>query len=350
MSPEQWLQEHAFWCPHLHARIRPRQCDELRGRKPSKSWGFQGAGAGETKSKPSSCEVCTDWRWLQRMKGKSKEDVERVMTQHLIDCLECGRQDVKNTGRGLCGTCYAKTPPSRKKKYSLAKARQKRQDRLALEKMAAKQETGPVKPSVTCSMCHQAKKASDINPVTGACAECEAEVDERTSLLDGGGKPESHARSENTDKYGVVDDQSSHLMDINVTKSTACNESQPTTEDPLAGLEPLNLNQYRAPTPPVMPSRAAVSGNRRHLNFSSTATKKFKLKEWKKFTVYPNNGHLLLHLRQDGDLTFSAVKGAGSVSASAKAMSKALGWQGGEWFRVEGTSREDVVKLVREEG
>jgi len=72
-AQEVWLQKNTFRCPHLHARITPQRCEELRRRPEDGSWTqFDTA-----KTKPSACARCKAWKEYQQVlvvaKGSQNE-------------------------------------------------------------------------------------------------------------------------------------------------------------------------------------------------------------------------------------------------------------------------------------
>jgi len=286
LTPDEWLAANTFWCPHLKARITPTQCDLNRKRPDPTDTGESFSGF--VNYIREACRECQDHTWLKSMVGKTKEEVESHMPNKLIDCLgPCGRQDVENCGRGLCSTCYPQMSSKDLKKFNLVDARAKREKRLA--RKARHEEESQPEPS----------------------------------------------------KSGNENQKSSHQIATKPQQPSNTNDNQ----DPLASAQFVNLRGFTG-THPVTQPKMRVSPNKKNCTFTATALELFPAD---RFDVYQHNGHVLLHTHDQGQLTLSTMKQSKSKSCSAKAMVRAFGWQGGEVFRVEATSRPDVVQLVQEQ-
>ena len=137
-----WQEVNTFECPHGQGVISPEACAELlRRRDLSQAHGITPQGK-ERAYRPKSCARCTEYqahwddvarRRAEAGQGQPKPKGEAMPTY--IDCLACGKQDVPNTARGLCSTCYPQIPTKKRENYDLEKAKEKRRKRLSGEEV-----------------------------------------------------------------------------------------------------------------------------------------------------------------------------------------------------------------------
>jgi hypothetical protein len=128
---EAWLEQNTFWCPRLHARMRPEQCAANRkrsGNRWSSGW-FGVAAQGEP---ITQCANCRSWERYQSGLEATEKEGNGMATTKKTTCWDCGGRK-NHTAHGLCSACY-----TRRRKQGLTMDRE-----AALAEGSVPSEPGP---------------------------------------------------------------------------------------------------------------------------------------------------------------------------------------------------------------
>ena len=310
-AAEEWLLQNTFYCSRLRARITQEQCqiNHKRANQDGQFWAEKMPGVSLKK-----CRGCPG------VNGEAREeemDIELNVDQR--KCNMCGRtKELEAYFRPVKG----------------------QEDQIDPKR---------VKTCIRCErrygFCPQEYMDDDIDKPIGGPPTTEGATEGATS-------------SQGSDDFEPLmsadewEEMASKCEDEEI-ESTDVGDPQPPANDPLAGAIHLKSLQQYSKKGPV---KARLSRDGRDLYISGQACHKFEIHSFSycDFYLAPDQQTTFLHLH-DNPTTNSrkvAVENRTTMSAGrvcCKMFAETLGWQPQHEWRIEGTSRPDVIKLVRTE-